>query len=318
MALEPDSTKAELQAIAFGRSAHTDAERAEAIARLAALEAPVVIAQPTEPPEPAGRIPSPRRRFALITLAVVVAAAVIAAVGIYREQQDPFAAFKRPPTSAELDYPFPVFGDDFDSQDLRMLADDPSYQVWGYRGPSITGQGDGTEVCLVAVGGPAKSNMNCAPENKVTTEGLSSGQLELSVDSDGTRRFVKYTWGPSEPLSRTFTTIPPPPTVDQTFERKPTDKDLEGREYLLSESVAVSESARWVADYRDARIWIYRDAQDSVCMMAADTASGVGRVAAACVSDAEFRASGASLDWQVDAVRFDLSPALQVSVSTLG
>lgn len=317
MGLEADSTKAELQAIAFGRSARSDADRAEAMARLAALDAPVLVEQPMEPPEPAVREPSPRRRFALVALSVVAAVAVVAAVGIYRKQQDPFAAFDRPPTSADRDYP--VFGDNIDPQDVRLLAQDTVYQVWGYRGPSLM-SGDASspiEVCLVVVGGPARSNTNCASEDKVTTNGLPSSQLELSVDSDGTRHFVKYTWGPSEPLSRTFSTVPPPLTLDETFERKPSDRDLEGSDYLLSEPAAVSESARWVADYHEVRIWIYRDDSQSICMMAADTGSGVGRVAATCVPDAEFRASGMTLDWPTDAVRLELGPALQVSVSAL-
>lgn len=321
MGLDPDVTRAELQAIAFGRAA-SEAQRAEAMARLAALEPPVVVDEPTlapiEDPEPRPA-PSPRRRFALVALVVVVAVAAVAAVGIVRKQQDPFAAFERAPTSADVAPAAASFG--YDPQYVRLLGSHANYQVWGYRGPVTAEMGWTRDempaiwICLFVTSGTSGNSSSCTDDKEFALHGLHTGQLDLFTDKDGGAHVVEYTWGPTSPLTPHFKTIPQPPTLDEVFDRAPTDKDLDGRAYLLSESTAVSESARWVGDYHDVRIWIYRTDPDSVCTMAADVKSGLGRVEAACVPDAEFRASGMTLDWPVESVQLELSPDLTVSVS---
>jgi len=200
--------RARLEAIVYGRSGVTDAERAAATAALRALTVPAAFAPAPAPPSeamadesttaeapapwsPLAPLPGPRRvtRYAvgiLSTLALVGAVAVTPTPAAFA---DSLQVFDRPQTGADAAAAsehgnLPGAGPDVDVDSVRLVAEPASgIDVLVYR--TVRG-----EVCLAIMLGRGRGGGgSCVAEADFRADGMSGGTL---FPPSGWR----YDWGP--------------------------------------------------------------------------------------------------------------------------
>jgi hypothetical protein len=318
---EPSDERTALQAVAFGRGEHSAEERDAAIVRLRELDSrdhePTVAEEtrddPEIPPLAARSERSRRRRVVFGVLAAVAVVATIGTLGMVQRQQQSLSVFDQPQTAADRDAP-DLIRMGYAPEDLRLLDGGGDYQVWGYAGPAPVDHHQDA-VCLFVYMSPTSSSGTCTNRSDFVRQGLDLGNFDLGSDPDGTVHTVRFFWGPTGPLvAKEFTVVPD--TIEDTFQREPTDADRAGQAYLVSESDTARNSARWVGQYRGVQLWIYRSG-DVVCALAANPSDAVGPVASLCTPPDNFEESGITLDWAPDALRFELDPHLNLSIAAL-
>lgn len=319
----------QLRAVAYGPGNQSAAERATAAARLRDLE-PQVGAEDSAPAESSAEsVPvaavtddrRPRRRFALLALAAVTLVAVVASVATALKPIDSLAVFDRPDT-AGVEVPETLAASQRGNEaEFRLLVEYEQYQVWAMRAPSQTMDlegnlvpGDGVEVCLTVIAARGHSSGSCADEAGFRRTGLQLGNFDVSTDPDGTAHQVRFAWGPTGDVRPIHKIVPPKPTFDELMDREPTERDIDGRAALVSTDERAADTLRWVADYGDYGVWLYRRS-GAVCLLVANPEDAISDMASDCVLREEFEAEGIALPWPPDDVVIKLSPELGLRIA---
>ena len=316
----PDQrSRARLEAIVFGRDdAVTDVERAGAAEELARLVEEEQ-ARDTEAPQPHPRTPvvpdandatkragSPElevhaltdgaaksRWWRRIAVAAIALAAVIVlglAVRVVAFGWQPFgtsdsmAIFDRPQTEQDRAFSLENIGIGQHDDSIRYVGSESGYDAYVYRVDEREYGGAGWVACLAVVRDGQLIRNECLPESA-----FSAGIATRTVSAG---RWAEVHWDIAGGLIVTTGNVPPIPPPLSVFDEQQDDADLNALEYLPDIPPSQQDTVHFIGSSAGYYVAAYRDADDAVCLAVYEGGTTLATSEAACVSEAEFEASG--------------------------